>query len=86
MTARQLALKEQAISGAMSELIRNQHFGEFINVLRSQRDAALIDLCSDEVLKSERLTLAAAGELRCFNSIIALYDDYLARELGKDLV
>jgi hypothetical protein len=79
MNAKLQAMKEQAIAGAMSELIRNQHFGEFIDVLRAQRDAVQLDLCSEKVLESERLTLATIGELRCFNAIISYYEDLLAR-------
>ena len=47
---------DQSISDAMVELVRNPYFGRFIEILKAQREVVIDDLCSDEVVKSERAT------------------------------
>lgn len=77
MTAKDRAKREAAIRGAMAQLIHDQRFQEFINVVREQREAVIDDLCNERVMASERLTLGAIGELRAFKSIIAAYDEFV---------
>lgn len=77
MTARERTAREAIIRGAMAELVRDQRFAEFINVIREQREMVIEDLCSDRVMASERLTMGAIGELRACKSIIAAYDDFV---------
>lgn len=79
MTAKDRAMREQAIRGAMAQLIHDTRFAEFINVIREQREIAIEDLCSERVMASERLTLGAIGEMRAYKSIIAVYDEFLDR-------
>ena len=43
--------------------------------------STMIDLCSDAVVKDERITLAAAGELRAYSQIIGLYDDFVQQQM-----
>ena len=43
--------------------------------------STMIDLCSDAVVKDERMTLAAAGELRAYSQIIGLYDDFVQQQM-----
>jgi len=43
----------------------------------------MIDLCSDAVVKDERMTLAATGELRAYSQIIGLYDDFIQQQMEQ---
>lgn len=71
--------REAALRDAMSTLVGHPNFEAFIDEIRQQRDVIMEDLCSDTVVKDERLTLATIGELRTTRNIIAIYDDYVAR-------
>lgn len=73
-------LRQQVIAEAMSQLIANTNFQEFIGVLREQREVVIDDLCSESVVKDERVLLATLGELRALKGIIAVYDEYRRRE------
>lgn len=79
MTSKERAARDAAIQGAMANLVTNPNFGEFINVVREQREVAIEDLCSERVMANERLVMAAVGELRAYKSIIAAYDEFLDR-------
>jgi hypothetical protein len=69
-------LRLQIIAEAMSQLIPNQNFQQFIGVLREQREVVIEDLCRDDTVKDERATMALIGELRALKSIISVYDQY----------
>lgn len=69
-------LRQQVIAEAMSQLIPNQNFQEFVGVIREQREVVIEDLCRDDSIKDERATLALIGELRALKNIIAIYDQY----------
>jgi hypothetical protein len=79
MTSAERTAREARIKGAMSQLVLDTRFGEFINVIREQREIAIEDLCSDRVLSSDRLTMAAVGEIRACKAIIAAYDEFVDR-------
>jgi ferric iron reductase protein FhuF len=68
------------ISEAMVELARNSNFAVFIEAIKAQREVVIEDLCSDEVVKNERATLVAIGELRTYKSILATYSELIARK------
>lgn len=68
------------ISDAMVELVRNSNFAVFIEVIKAQREVVIEDLCSDEVVKNERATLVAIGELRTYKSILDTYSELLAKK------
>lgn len=70
----------RVIAGAMSNLIPNQNFQEFISVLREQREVIVRDIATEGTLAHERILLATIGELRALDNIIAVYDDYKRRE------
>lgn len=69
-------LRLQIVAEAMSQLIPNQNFQQFIGVLREQREVVIEDLCRDDTVKDERATMALIGELRALKSIISVYDQY----------
>lgn len=79
MTAKERALRELKIRAAMSELVLDHRFGEFINVIREMREVAIEDICNERVMMSERLTLGAIGELRAYKTIISNYEEFADR-------
>lgn len=73
-------LRQQAIASAMSQLIPNTNFEQFISVLREQREVVIEDICRDDNVKSDRAMMALVGELRALKGVIAVYDEYKRRE------
>jgi hypothetical protein len=43
----------------------------------------MLDLLNDAVVKDERLTTAAVGELRAYEAIINLYDDFVLTRMAE---
>lgn len=81
MTIReQEEFRQRAIADAMSQLLPNQNFQQFVGVLRDQREVVIEDLCRDDSIKNERTMMALIGELRALKGIIAVYDEYKRRE------
>lgn len=76
----QEVLRQQIIADAMSQLVPNTNFQQFINVLREQREVVIEDICRDDNIKSERAMMALVGELRALKGVIAVYDEYKRRE------
>ena len=76
----QEVFRQQAVAEAMSQLIPNTNFQQFINVLREQREVVIEDICRDDNIKSERAMMALVGELRALKGVIAVYDEYKRRE------
>lgn len=72
--------RQQAIADAMSQLLPNTNFQQFISVLRDQREVVIEDLCRDDSIKSERVMMALVGELRALKGVLAVYDEYKRRE------
>lgn len=80
--------KSQRLAAAMQTLVHNTAFVEFVDELRNQQRNAMLELVRDEVVKDERLTLSAIGEIRCYESLIALYQnhvDQLAQKAEQDV-
>ena len=78
MTAKDRANRDRAIREAMASLVADERFTQFIEIIRDQRDVVVEDLCREGTLASDRLTLAAAGELRAYKSIIQIHDEFIA--------
>tara|TARA_R110000868_G_scaffold58435_1_gene180572 strand:- start:4123 stop:4362 length:240 start_codon:yes stop_codon:yes gene_type:complete len=70
------AMREAEIARAMVELMPNENFKVFFEVLRMQRDSVIEELCSEFVSKDALLSAAAIGELRAYKTIISLYDQH----------
>lgn len=83
MTAKQRAAAELRIKHAMTSLVGNPEFQQFILVLRQHLEVATIDACTDTVIASQRLSMAAIGEMRAYMAIISVYDDF-AERLGPE--
>ena len=73
MTAAQRAERDRRLSDGMANLVQNPNFSAFIDIVREDRERLIEDLCSQEVLKSDRLTLVAIGELRKYQSFLSIY-------------
>ena len=83
MNSKQQQVSDESLQRSMAELMANPNFGRFIDTLREQREVVIDDLCSDEVAKNERATLAAIGELRTYKSVLSLYDDFADRRISE---
>jgi hypothetical protein len=72
-------LRDDDLHAAMAQLIPNGNFGTYIDAIRDQREVVIRELCSDAVMKDDRLTCAAVGELRSYENLISMYDDFVDR-------
>lgn len=72
-SARQKAYEER-IREKMLALVGMPAFAAFMEVLRESRENAIVDSCADSVIANARNHLAAVGEIRCFTSIISIYE------------
>lgn len=75
--------RSDRLQAAMQTLIGNEAFAAFIDELRDQQYAATMDCCNDKVIANERLTLAALGEIRAYQGIIGLYEDFVQQKLAE---
>lgn len=65
------------IKRVMSPLVGHVPFSEFMEVLRNDREQAILDACQDDVLRNKRRTWAAMGEVRAYTAILSYYDEGL---------
>lgn len=74
-----LTTKERSdkLQAAMYRLVGNDAFQEFIDQIRELQRNAMLDLINDAVVKDERLSLAAVGEIRAYEMIAGLYEDFV---------
>ncbi len=79
MNSRARQVYEKKLQSAMAELVLNPHFSSFIDLLKMQRESVIIDACMESTVASQRASMAAIGELRCYNSIINTFEDHLSR-------
>ena len=77
-------LRGKAIASAMRELVADQRFGHFIDIVREQREAALDNLTDGSLIANERASLACIGEIASYKSIIAVFDEAKAHAGESD--
>lgn len=58
----------------IQELAGHTSFQFYVEQIRTMREAAIQDLCNDEVVGNELKTAAAIGEIRTFTAILSLTD------------
>lgn len=75
--------KAMRLQQAMYRLVGNDAFVDFIDEIRELQRNAMLDSINDLVVKDERLTLAALGEIRAYESIAALYEDFLQQHAQR---
>jgi len=75
--------RSDRLQNAMATLIGNEAFGAFIDELREQQRAAMLDSMSDKVIASDRLSMAAVGEMRAYEGVISMYDDFVQTKLAQ---
>lgn len=73
--------RSDRLQRAMFSLIGNDAFNTFMDELREQQHAAVMDSINDKVVANERLTLTALGEIRAYQGIIGMYDDFVQTRL-----
>jgi len=68
---------------ALVRLAPTEAFQEFIDHLREIQRNTMLDLINDVTVSDEKLTAAAVGELRAYEAIINLFDDYVATQVAR---
>ena len=80
LTARE---RVELLQVALVRLAPTEAFQEFIDHLREIQRNTLLDLMNDVTVADENLTDAAVGELRAYEAIINLFDDYVATQVQQ---
>lgn len=75
--------RTERLKVSVQRLMANDAFQDFIESLREIQHNTMLDLMNDAVVKDDRLTTAAVGELRAYEAIINLYDDYVLTKLTE---
>jgi DNA-binding GntR family transcriptional regulator len=75
--------RAERLQTALARLIGNDAFQDFVEGLREIQRNTLLDLMNDTVVKDERLTAAALGEIRAYEAIINLCDDHIQTRLAE---
>lgn len=75
--------RTERLKVSVQRLIANDAFQDFIESLREIQHNTMLDLMNDAVVKDDRLTTTAVGELRAYEAIINLYDDYVLTKLAE---
>ena len=75
--------RSDRLQRAMFSLVGNEAFAAFIDELRDQQHSAMMDACNDKVIANERLSMAAIGEIRAYEGIIGLYEDFVQTRLAQ---
>ena len=65
----------QLLDQSMLQLAGDVRFQAFMGLVRDSRDSVCTDLCGDDVVESDRKTLAAIGELRVYQHLIDTYEE-----------
>lgn len=65
------------IQQAMLPLVGDTRFQAFMEEVEQQQKAAMLDACQERVVASDRLTLAALGEVRTYDGLISFYQAQL---------
>ena len=85
MNAKQRAARDARIKASLEQLVTNVAFRDFMDLLAEQREVALEDALAERVIANERTSLTALGEVRCYNSIIAVYREILANPTTEEI-
>jgi len=75
--------RTERLKVSVQRLVANDAFQDFIESLREIQHNTMLDLMNDAVVKDDRLTTTAVGELRAYEAIINLYDDYVLTKLTE---
>lgn len=75
--------RSDRLQRAMFQLVGNEAFAAFIEELREQQHSAVMDAMNDKVIANERLSMAAIGEIRAYEAIIATYEDFVVSRLAE---
>ena len=70
---------KQLLDQSMIQLAGDARFQAFMGLIRDSRESVSADLCNDEVISDERKTLAAIGELRCYQHLLDVYEQAKAK-------
>ena len=73
--------RTERLKTSVQRLVGNDAFQDFVDALREIQHNTMLDLMNDAVVKDDRLTTTAVGELRAYEAIINLYDDFVLTRL-----
>ena len=65
---------DQQIANSIKSLAGDTRFQDFVELVRRERDEAMLLLIHDETVKDDRLTMAAIGTIRAMQQIIDHYE------------
>jgi len=71
--------RQRAFQEAMAGLVMDGRFTHVIDVIREYREMTIRNLFEGNVIGNERATLACIGELRAYDSILSIYEDFRKR-------
>lgn len=84
MTAKQRDARNAELKTAMLNLVQNVHFQQFMDLLKDHREASVRDACSDAVVKCQRSSLSAVGEIKTYTYILDTYQEFIDQaEAGR---
>lgn len=75
--------RTETLQSAIARLAPNDAFQDFIDSLREIQRNTMLDLMNDVTVGDEKLTAAAIGELRAYEALINLFDDYVATQMAQ---
>lgn len=75
--------RTERLKTSVQRLVGNDAFQDFVDALREIQHNTMLDLMNDAVVKDDRLTTTAVGELRAYEAIINLYDDFVLTRLAE---
>ena len=75
--------RTERLKVSVQRLMANDAFQDFIESLREIQHNTMLALMNDAVVKDDRLMTTAVGELRAYEAIINLYDDYVLTKLTE---
>lgn len=71
------AQKRQQLRAAMESLVQNTNFVHFMETIAELREGAVAYAVAHSTLENDRKTIAALGEVACYDDIIGVYKSHL---------
>jgi hypothetical protein len=70
-----LTEKRELVSESLRQLGGDPRFQSFLEAVQTMRNEAIRAACADKVLRSRGKTVAALGEIRAYEDILALAEE-----------
>lgn len=76
MTPLQKQERNNRVQAAMTPLVGDPRFVEFIDLVRELQDEAVSFSVTDDCIKSDNSLYAALGEVRAYRDIIGIFENF----------